>query len=483
MPARLSRSIVIALCGSMLTLASCKSDGAPESSTVSKVAGDGQQGTAGEPVAVAPRVRVLRGQDRPVSGASIQFTVASGGGSVAGGSVRTDAQGEAAVGGWTLGMQTGENSLEATLTGATGDAAKVVFTATAGAGPGALLEKADGDAQSATVGQAVAKPPRIRLLDRFRNPVGGNAVTFQVTGGNGSLVAPVQATGVDGTAAPSTWLLGTVSGENSVKATASGSAITGNPATFIATGLAAAAATIEMVEGNGQTGLTMRPVTVRPKVRLRDVFGNGVPGVLIDYVIASGGGTIDGPIGTSTADGTAAVTGWTLGPSPGANTMSATARATAVSGNPVVFTATAKALFNALQYAGTWDGTWSDFTLGTTGTTHLVIAVDDVAHTVSITLSSSGPTLGNPGGAPQQTKMAAYGDSGLDLHVTAAVYGDVSIRVDGGGSIDGAGTGLQSMGIDCWEIDGTVTPTQFIIDWVIYYLDDTEVHGRVVLNR
>jgi hypothetical protein len=474
---------LITVCGAVaLTLVTCESGTSPEPSTISKVAGDGQQGTAGEAVAVAPRVRVLRGQNRPVSGAAVEFNVASGGGSITGGSATTDAQGEAAVGAWILGDTSGENSLEATLVGVTTDAANVVFTATAGAGAAALLEKADGDAQSATVGQAVAKPPRIRLMDRFRNPVAGNAVTFQITGGNGSLTAPTQSTGADGTAAPSTWQLGTVAGENAVKATATGSGITGNPATFAATGLAAAAAAIELVEGNGQTGLTTRPVTVRPKVRLRDMFGNGVPGVLIDWAIASGGGTIDGAVGTSATDGTAAVTGWTLGPAPGTNTMSATARAP-VTGNPIVFTATARALFNALQFAGTWDGTWSDFTLGTTGTSHLVIAVDDVAKTVSITLSSSGPTLGNPGGAPEQTKISPYGDGGLDLHVTAAVYGDVSIRVDGDGKIDGAGTGLQSKGIDCWEIDGTVTGTQFVIDWVIYYLDDTEQRGRIVLNR
>ncbi|RFF32403.1 MBG domain-containing protein, partial [Wenzhouxiangella sediminis] len=85
-------------------------------------------GQAGQPVAAGdlPTVRVTDSQDNPVSGVTVSFSVASGGGSVTGATQVTDANGQAQVGGWTLGSDATQ-TLEAAAPGLTGS--PVVFTA------------------------------------------------------------------------------------------------------------------------------------------------------------------------------------------------------------------------------------------------------------------------------------------------------------------------------------------------------------------
>jgi hypothetical protein len=90
-----------------------------------KIAGDAQTVNPGTAVPVAPSVRVTD-QLNPVAGATVVFAVATGGGSVAGGTTTTNASGIATVGGWTLGSASGANTLIATVNGVS-----TTFTATA----------------------------------------------------------------------------------------------------------------------------------------------------------------------------------------------------------------------------------------------------------------------------------------------------------------------------------------------------------------
>ena len=89
--------------------------------TMSKVAGtDGLSAAAGTPVVPSPAVRVTNSHGGAVRGLPISFAVASGGGSIttpggAAGSpgpvtVRTDGNGVAALGSWTLGAALGSNT-------------------------------------------------------------------------------------------------------------------------------------------------------------------------------------------------------------------------------------------------------------------------------------------------------------------------------------------------------------------------------------
>ena len=77
-------------------------------------------------VSPPPSVRVTDQNSEPMAGVTVKFEVTSGGGSVTGGSVATDASGIATVGAWTLGSGAGLN----TLTASAGTLTPVVFTAT-----------------------------------------------------------------------------------------------------------------------------------------------------------------------------------------------------------------------------------------------------------------------------------------------------------------------------------------------------------------
>jgi hypothetical protein len=93
--------------------------------------------------------------------------------------------------------------------------------------------------------------------------------------------------------------------------------------------------------GQDQQAAVNSAVPVPPAVLVSDADGNAVSGVTVTYAVASGGGSATGKSPTTNASGEAAVGSWTLGPSAGTNTLTATA--TGLTGSPVTFTATAVA--------------------------------------------------------------------------------------------------------------------------------------------
>jgi hypothetical protein len=94
---------------------------------MTKSAGDNQSGTPGAPVAIAPSVRVTDANGNPKSDVVVTFAVASGGGSVTGGTATSNSAGVATVGSWTLGPMGGINTLTASAPGVP----TVTFTAIA----------------------------------------------------------------------------------------------------------------------------------------------------------------------------------------------------------------------------------------------------------------------------------------------------------------------------------------------------------------
>ncbi len=154
----------------------------------------------------------------PIGGLPVTFTVASGGGAVAGGTVTTDASGIATVGSWTLGPVAGTNVLTATSGSLTG----VSFTATSTAGIAASVAKNAGDNQTASAGTSVPVPPSVLVKDPNGNPTGGVSVTFAVASGGGSITGATALTNGSGVATVGSWTLGNAAGANSLSATVAG---------------------------------------------------------------------------------------------------------------------------------------------------------------------------------------------------------------------------------------------------------------------
>jgi hypothetical protein len=95
-------------------------------SSVSNPEGDGQTGLVGYDLNEPPTVLVQDASSNPVQGATVDFVVTGGGGSLSSSSAVTDADGKASVD-WTLGSGTGANTLSATVNGT---AITTNFTAT-----------------------------------------------------------------------------------------------------------------------------------------------------------------------------------------------------------------------------------------------------------------------------------------------------------------------------------------------------------------
>jgi hypothetical protein len=133
---------------------------------LTKTAGDGQQGTAGQPLPNAIRVRVTDQYGNPVPAVTVTWSVADGGGTLSASSSITDAAGHATVD-WTLGVSAGVGRVSASVAGLTAQ----LFTAFAAAGVPVTLRATDGGGQRGVVGTMLPTSLGIVVVDAHQNPV------------------------------------------------------------------------------------------------------------------------------------------------------------------------------------------------------------------------------------------------------------------------------------------------------------------------
>ena len=274
-------------------------------------------GTVGQPVDEVPVVRVVDGNGQGVAGVAVNFLVDRPDASVSPAMVATGADGRAQPSAWVLGTQAGPNSLAVTVDGASGE---LLFTVTAAPGPPSSLAPASPQQQAGTVGQPVAAPPAVRVADAFDNPVAGAVVNFAIVQGGGSLSSENATSDPDGIARLQSWTLGSEEGLNEVTAAVAGV----GSVSFTATTEAAAPAAVVAASAQQQTGDVGQPVAEPPAVRVTDALDNPVAGVVVDFAIVQGGGSIVAEAATSDADGIAQLQSWTLGAEEGLNEVTAT---------------------------------------------------------------------------------------------------------------------------------------------------------------
>jgi hypothetical protein len=99
--------------------------------------------------------------------------------------------------------------------------------------------------------------------------------------------------------------------------------------------------TMTISQGNHQTAIVGQQVGVPPTIHIEDALHTAQVGVTVTFTVVSGGGSIVQEVQTTNDGGSAHPVSWTLGTSPGTNTLKATAAN--VSGSPITFTATAVA--------------------------------------------------------------------------------------------------------------------------------------------
>ena len=183
--------------------------------SVVKTAGDGQFRGPGEMVSPPPSVTVRDAAGNPVPGVTVTFAVTAGGGTATGLVQTTDANGVATVGSWTLGTESGQNRLTATVAGLP----VVTFTATVVAP--AFVNLRAGNNQTAPPSTNVAVAPSVVVLDNMGQPAQGVTVTFTVARGGGTVTGATVVTDAQGIATVGSWRLGDL-GDNTLVATVSG---------------------------------------------------------------------------------------------------------------------------------------------------------------------------------------------------------------------------------------------------------------------
>jgi alpha-tubulin suppressor-like RCC1 family protein len=103
----------------------------------------------------------------------------------------------------------------------------------------------------------------------------------------------------------------------------------------------AEATNIAINGGNNQVAAPGSSTPIAPSVKVTDAATNPVSGVAVTFAVASGGGSVTGASQSTDASGIATVGSWTLGPTAGTNTLTATSAG--LTGSPVTFTATGEA--------------------------------------------------------------------------------------------------------------------------------------------
>ncbi len=262
---------------------------------ITRTTGDGQSAIVG--VALQPyQVRVTGQGTAPTAGATVHWTVVSGGGTVSAATSVTNAAGLAEITA-TLSSVIGPQVVRAVAPGLIDSL--VTFTSTGTADVPALVQKTAGDAQTGTKALPLPTALAVRVSDQFGNVISGATVSWSVTQGGGAVASPSSLTSTAGLATVS-WTLGASAGANVATATVSGLA----PLTFTATAVSPFVvlggggnvperygSDLWVADGYGYSGSWGFRGTAGNAVKIWQLNGTGAP-VLVDSVITPGIGTV-----------------------------------------------------------------------------------------------------------------------------------------------------------------------------------------------
>ena len=395
----------------------------------------GSIATSGSPLAPQPVLQLADPDGNAVARAGVSVTVqiASGSGSLEGGtSATSDDAGQVAFADLVIQGSTGLRTL---IFAADGFASAISAPVALGVGAPASMELAAGDGQAAPVATPVPVAPAVLVKDGSGNPVAGVPVGFVVTGGGGTVTGESPVTGADGIATIGGWSLGKKVGPNTLEARIGTSGVSGNPVVFHATGqagaLSAAKSTVAASPASigASSGGSFSTVTVTAT----DAFSNPLPNVAVVIAAAGSGNTIVQPSGPTNGQGVA--TGRFSSTALGEHVISAT-----VNGSAVTQTATVTVT------AGPPDASASSAQVGpgTAGAaTSVAITLHDAAG--NPVPGAAGKVSVNVGGA--NSAGGPVNDTGGGTYVftyTPVRTGtdEIRVRVDGA---DVAGTPLSSV--------------------------------------
>lgn len=195
-----------------------------------------------------------------------------------------------------------------------------------GQGPSVTIAKGgvpNGDAQSAVV--ATALPALLKVLVQEEGVAKPGATVAWSSTTAGAVFTPASSVTDASGEATTQWTLGTVSGNQTARATLAGAG--GSPVSFTATAAAGAAAAFTRTAGDGQSAAISSAFGIALAVKVADQFGNGIAGAVVDWAVQSGPVTLSG--GAQSVTSAAGIA--TKGVDAGATTGPAIVRASSAS--------------------------------------------------------------------------------------------------------------------------------------------------------
>lgn len=266
-------------------------------------------------------VTVTDTKNRPVAGATVEFEVTAGAGVIDPASAVTGNDGRATTH-LTLGSQVGPVSGVARVPVPAGTVpVQTTFNATAVSADANGMALVSGDNQSGLVGTALALPLVVKVTDGFNNPIPGIPIQWAVGAGEGGSVSE-SSTNTDAQGLASvTRTLGSSAGNQTTIATGP-LGLAGSPITFEHTASAGNAARVTIISGDGQTARAGSALPVPLTVQVFDADNNPIVNTAVQWVVATGGGSASPRNSRTDAEGKTQTT-WSLGRTPGTNTLNA----------------------------------------------------------------------------------------------------------------------------------------------------------------
>ncbi len=296
---------------------------------VSVTGGNAQTATVATTLAVPIQVQASNPYNgQPDVGATVNFSDGGKGGSFNPASAVTDASGNASTT-YTVPQKAGTYTL--TISGS--GFGNVTTTATATPGAAVRTIAYGGAKQTGAAGSNLANAITAQVQDVYKNGVSGVTVNF--TANHGAVPNPSSVvTDANGLARTTLQLPTTVS---TVTVTASSTGL--KNINFVEYSVAGPAANIAITSGNNQSAPAGTQLQQALTVLVTDQYGNPVSGVDVDFDDGGAGGTYAYVNPGVTSNSGTLTQLYTLPPSPGTITITATATGVAT---PAVFTETAQ---------------------------------------------------------------------------------------------------------------------------------------------
>jgi plastocyanin len=302
----------------------------PTPNTIAVNAGNNQVAAAGSALPDSLAVIVRDQGGAPLAGVNVTFAVTGGGGSVSPTTRVTDASGIAKTR-RTLGPNAGTQTTSATA----GSLVPAQFNAVAQINGAVNIANSTAGALTDTVGTIRAESLTVTVTNQNTTAVPGITVTWASTGGT---VSPTSAVTNASGQAKTRFTYGNTAGNQTATATVTG--LVGSPVTITLNATAGTAVNIFKTVGDNGAAAPGGQVTYT--VQSRDSHGNPKGGVVIDWAVTSGAGSITPAQNTTQANGNASAQR-TLGAGTGDQTATATAAGLPTTPT-VTFTTTAAAL-------------------------------------------------------------------------------------------------------------------------------------------